>query len=1260
MFERNRSVTMRYIFIFISVFGVFLTAKAQYCSLAHVNDEEKISSSVLVIEGEVIEKFSFWGEERRNIFTSNLIRVTKIFKGELTGTNIEIITEGGQIGDTEMSLTNTLHLETGDAGVLFCERTPIDYSGRSVNSGVRMQVYASLQGFLRYNREEQTAWEPFRIFHDIETEVHPFVQELAGKQYIDVAPLYLGAIQPIRKGASVAATPVIGSFSPTTITAGTRDTLTINGSNFNATRGTGRVEFRNSNDGGSTYIYPASTDYISWSNTQIRVLVPSNAGTGTIRVRNSDPATGTSSSSLTVQYARLTTSVGGSYYPTDFVNDNSTGGYTWSLYTGFFNNTAARNSFLRAFASWRCSTSVNDGPNWEIGPNTSTNTAASDGINIVRFDVGSELPAGVLGRTTLMWNTPCAATAYTYEMDIVFDSGTNWEFGPQPASGGKMDFETVAVHELGHAMQLGHVIASSEIMHYAVAPNSNKRSLNANDIDGGNAVLSHSIQSNSCGPSPMTPLTASVSSNVKVCPAGSTTLLAKGGSEYSWSPATGLSATDIPNPVATPSSTTTYTVTIGNGSCFSESKDVTVSVLTIDAGPDKDICNGGSVQIGNPAQDGTPTYSYSWSPTTGLNNPNSAQPMASPTVTTTYIVTVTDAASCVDRDTVVVTVGALAANAGPDVEICTGSSTQLSGSATGGIGTVSYSWDPPTGLSASNISNPIASPVVTTAYVLTVSDGSSCQSRDTVIVTVRALPAADAGTDKNVCFGFSTSIGSSSVPNRTYAWSPTTGLNNPNISNPIASPSVTTNYVLTVTDQYGCFSRDTVEVRVQFSDPLHLTWTGAAGPNWNTIGSWDKPCSVPATGSNVIIPSGITPPANNPSIRLNSLKIDHASGYTLANDIQIDSALTMTGGHLVLGNSNLTISVSGSIIGAGSTRYIITNGTGVLRQEGIGSAGRSQFILFPVGATNTRYTPASIYNWNLSAHFDVRVFDGVRANGLSGAMLSDHVVAKTWVITASGGSPDAEVKLAWNATDELTPFDRSNSFIARHDGTGWTPLQLAQNAIGGNPYSLTATNVTNFSLFAVGDLHSPLPVEIQTFSAMRIGHDVALQWTTASEVNTYGFAIERSFDLQMWNLLALVPATNQRSGSTYRWKNIASPQSAAYRLRIIDFDGTSSYSNVISVTEFMNTTDFSMEFYPNPLRASDVLTIRIAAPDEAHVTIGVFNILGERVATLIQQPFLPQSQTTISFNLPDLPAGTYILRLTSAEKVEQKLLSIVR
>ncbi len=297
---------------------------------------------------------------------------------------------------------------------------------------------------------------------------------------------------------------------------------------------------------------------------------------------------------------------------------------------------------------------------------------------------------------------------------------------------------------------------------------------------------------------------ANAVTDVSITCGNSTNLSASGGTTYSWSPTTGLSNPNIANPVANPLSTTTYTVTVSNGSCSgTDAVVVTVNPVVANAGNDVTISCGNSTTLS--ASGGA---TYSWSPTTGLSNPNIANPIASPGATTTYTVTVNNGVSCTATDAVVVTVTALTANAGNDVTITCGASTTLSAS-----GGTTYSWSPTTGLSNPNIANPVANPAATTTYTVTVNNGVSCTATDAVVVTVNAL-TANAGNDVTICSNTTTTLtATSNGTGAGYSWSPTTGLSNPNIANPVANPSSTTSYTLTVTSGI-CNANDVVVVIV--------------------------------------------------------------------------------------------------------------------------------------------------------------------------------------------------------------------------------------------------------------------------------------------------------------------------------------------------------------------------------------------------------------------------------------------------------------
>ena len=245
------------------------------------------------------------------------------------------------------------------------------------------------------------------------------------------------------------------------------------------------------------------------------------------------------------------------------------------------------------------------------------------------------------------------------------------------------------------------------------------------------------------------------------------------GMSYTWSPSYALSASNVGQPTATPLGNTTYYLTVTNTStgCYGvDSVSITVAGAPVaNAGVDKTIsCGGVGATIGTPGSAG---YSYTWSPPTGLSDPNTATPIASPLGNTTYHLTVTDTLTgCFGTDIVNIHVsGTPIANAGLNQAIPCGGPGVLIG--TSGSGTVIYTWNPNYGLNNSNIATPIATPYITTNYVITATDSvTGCFATDDVLVTVVGLPSVYAGSDGFVCANDTFMINNATSSNSFVHW----------------------------------------------------------------------------------------------------------------------------------------------------------------------------------------------------------------------------------------------------------------------------------------------------------------------------------------------------------------------------------------------------------------------------------------------------------------------------------------------------------
>jgi hypothetical protein len=534
---KNHLLSVPLLFILSFAFQPFASANELY----PVSLTQRTSNSTLIAEGQVVAQHSFQLSPQSNIYTSNLVQVYRIFKGTLKGEQIEIITEGGTVGRLKQVHSSTLSLNIGETGVFFCMPSQRGISGLAGFKGNSYMVYSSLQGFIAYDDRTNTAADPFTRYNSVDAAGRAVKQLTGFERKISEIP----ATNELNSVMGPMAAPIITGFSPTSIPAGVDAILTITGSNFGATRGTGFVGFKNADNGGASYVRPLTTDYISWTDTEIQVRVPSysmsgsSAGSGTIQVTNSDPLTTTSGSTLTISYSysNVRDSTAPPNPPTSemptHVDMAGSGGYTFQMSTGFDANVPAKNAFIRAMNTWTCNTLMN----WKVGAVTTVDTVAYEGVNIVRFDgADDELPAGVLGRCS-SWYGGCGPTSpfiwVVIEIDVVFDDERTWQFGPADPTAGQIDFETVAVHELGHGQQLSHIISPGAIMHYAISAGTKSRTLSAGDITGGNAVTARGFTDFGCMP-PIIPgevyALAGTAGGTQVCVSGTVSAL---GTEYS-------------------------------------------------------------------------------------------------------------------------------------------------------------------------------------------------------------------------------------------------------------------------------------------------------------------------------------------------------------------------------------------------------------------------------------------------------------------------------------------------------------------------------------------------------------------------------------------------------------------------------------------------------------------------------------------------------------------------------------------------------
>lgn len=302
--------------------------------------------------------------------------------------------------------------------------------------------------------------------------------------------------------------PVINSFN-NPVRGGIGDVLKIQGKHFGSTQGDGEVWFTDGARGGQVYIENQDEeDYISWSDSQIEIRVPSRVsatvnglevypGSGLIGVKTDlgDSALSSSLPDLEILYSinnspLVPVSINDSdKVRLNLIDDNGEGSYTFHCDTSISNHPLRKAIVERAIHDWNCRTEVN----WKLGSDTTLQFFGQDGVNLIYFD--NSLQGIPLGRTRHVQSSYCPTVpsgqveAFSREVDIGISatlSMTNayanggWWYDTTGANVpiDYCDFYGVMLHELGHAHSIRHVNDPVDPMYYTLPsspiPSSNR------------------------------------------------------------------------------------------------------------------------------------------------------------------------------------------------------------------------------------------------------------------------------------------------------------------------------------------------------------------------------------------------------------------------------------------------------------------------------------------------------------------------------------------------------------------------------------------------------------------------------------------------------------------------------------------------------------------------------------------------------------------------------------------------------------------
>ena len=195
------------------------------------------------------------------------------------------------------------------------------------------------------------------------------------------------------------------------------------------------------------------------------------------------------------------------------------------------------------------------------------------------------------------------------------------------------------------------------------------------------------------------------------------------------------------------------------------------------------------------------------------------------------------------------------------------------------------------------------------------------------------------------------------------------------------------------------------------------------------------------------------------------------------------------------------------------------------------------------------------------------------------------------------------------------------------------------------------------------DRETALPVELTSFDAVESGASVELTWQTASETNNAGFNVQQKTE-SGWSTLGFVESavdggsTNEAQSYRYTVNRELNPGTHRFRLKQEDLDGSTSFSDVVTVDLGMDAALSITAPAPNPAMGTTTLSFGVKESTEA--TVAVYNVLGQHVKTLYRGTPQPGQMRDVTFDAGSLPSGVYFVRMQADGQTRTTRLTVVR
>ena len=391
---------------------------------------------------------------------------------------------------------------------------------------------------------------------------------------------------------------------------------------------------------------------------------------------------------------------------------------------------------------------------------------------------------------------------------------------------------------------------------------------------------------------------------------------------------------------------------------------------------------------------------------------------------------------------------------------------------------------------------------------------------------------------------------------------------------------------------------------------------------------------------------------------------------TLTLNGSSDQSITSPGGEIF---RNLVINKPGGSVTLNSPLSIENNGNLTFTQGIINTTSTNVLIFITNAASNggdaDSYVDGPVQKIGTTA-FTFPTGDGgkwarigITAPSVSSTFTAEYFSAAHPDQTNLGTLNNVSVKEYWNldragtGSASVTLFYEDAGFsgidtpadlvVAKYNGANW--VDRGQLALPSGSVT-SSTAITSFSPFTFGSndlVLNPLPVEFITFTGNETDEGILLEWKTASELNNDFFEVQRSIDAQNWDVIGQVTGNGTTDAlSEYDHLDAKAPIGQVYyRLRQVDFDGVFEYSDIVGVLSKSSERDFTLSYYPNPVK--NILNLDIFGLQGVPAKLQVIDITGKM---LIEQEFrAEENNKSLTLDTQALPSGVYTLSLVSVK-----------